>query len=88
MGVIGQNGERVSSSLDELAQAFEAVGRRVHGREVRNDGIEVLGVVLDGQRLQTRPTSKRLWRVRQAITVLLQLRAVRGDDLRVLLGHC
>ncbi|CAK0789693.1 unnamed protein product [Prorocentrum cordatum] len=59
IGVIGQNGGRVSSSLDELAQAFEAVGPRVHGREVRCDGIEVLGVVLGGQRLQTRPTSKR-----------------------------
>ena len=88
MGVIGQNGERVCSSLDELVQAFESVGLQVHGREVRSDGIEVLGVVVDGQRLQTRPTSKRLWRVRQAITGMLQLRAVRGDDLRVLLGHC
>ncbi|CAK0831367.1 unnamed protein product [Prorocentrum cordatum] len=87
-GAIGQNGERVSRSLDERAQAFEAVGLHVHGREVRSDGIEVLGVVLDGQRLQTRPTAKRLWRVRQANTGLLQLRAVRGDDLRVLLGHC
>ncbi|CAK0865732.1 unnamed protein product, partial [Prorocentrum cordatum] len=88
MGVIGQNGERVSSSLDELVQAFEAVGLRVHGREGRNGGIQVLGVVLGGQRLQTRPTSKRVWRVRQAIAGLLQLRAVRGDDLRALLGHC
>eukprot|EP00959_Pyramimonas_sp_CCMP1952_P427994 8963393-Pyramimonas_sp.AAC.1 len=67
MGVLGQNGERVSNSLDELVRAFEAVGLKVHGREVRSDGIEVLGAVLDGQRLQTRPSLKRVWRVRQAL---------------------
>ncbi|CAK0820065.1 unnamed protein product, partial [Prorocentrum cordatum] len=88
MGVLGQNGERVSNSLDELVRAFEAVGLKVHRREVRSDGIEVLGVVLGGQRLQTRPSLKRVWRVRQALVGVLQMRAVRGHDLRALLGHC
>ncbi|CAK0908876.1 unnamed protein product, partial [Prorocentrum cordatum] len=88
MGVLGQNGERVSNSLDELVRAFVAVGLKVHGREVRSDGIEVLGVVLDGQRLQTRPSLKRVWRARQALVGVLRMRAVRGHDLRALLGHC
>eukprot|EP00959_Pyramimonas_sp_CCMP1952_P227810 4763188-Pyramimonas_sp.AAC.1 len=75
MGVLGQNGERVSNSLDELVRAFVAVGLKVHGREVRSDGIEVLGVVLDGQRLQTRPSLKRVWRARQALVGVLRMRA-------------
>ncbi|CAK0866522.1 unnamed protein product, partial [Prorocentrum cordatum] len=85
MGVMGQNGELVSRSLDQLIQAL---GLEVHGREVQSDGVEVLGVVLDGKGNQTRPSMKRLWGVRQGIAGLLQLREVRGDDLRVLLGQC
>ncbi|CAK0883595.1 unnamed protein product [Prorocentrum cordatum] len=72
VGVIGQHGDRVNYSQDELLQAFEKAGLSVHGREVRSDGVEVLGVVLGGRRLEIQPSLKRLWRVRQAIVGIVQ----------------
>ena len=76
-------------ALAAAKRSFDNAGLLLHEVGVSSGVVEVLGTQLDGRRLRTSLTPKRLWRVRDGIRYALGLRGgVSGRELEVLLGHC
>ena len=51
------------------------------------DCAEALGLVIDGKRRETRPSSKRVTRLACAVKALLRRRRCTGAILEVITGH-
>ena len=60
----------------------------LHEVEIKHDGGQSLGCILDGQRQETRPTDKRFAMIRKGIRRSLRMRKLMGLQLEVIVGHC
>ena len=88
IGVVSTDGTLATMRLDEIADAYRALGLTIHEVEVTSNSLEALGVVLDFKRHQTRITQKRLWRTRGALEYCIQRGRASGMMIEVLVGHC
>ena len=87
LGVIGTDHERIVEAMEDLRVKFDGLGLELHGSEVSNGSVEALGCIIEGNRLRSRITLARLWKVHQGIEGLLRRRRCSGRALEVVLGH-
>ncbi len=67
--------------------AMRNAGLLVHEQVPACTSVETLGIEVDGSDGLVRPTSKRLWKIYQALTCLVRGRWVNIRQLRIVLGH-
>ena len=88
VGTMGNYRDQVGTAMKEVALHLDSHGLKTHEKEPATTVIEALGVELDGERHRVRLSSSRYWRLDGALRWALSRRALRGDQLEVLLGHC
>jgi len=88
IGVIGLVFDAVKGALLEVTEVFTRNHLDLHGTEVTDENVEMLGVLLDARQTCTRVLSRRAYRLRQGIAALLQRGRCSGAQLEVILGHC
>ena len=88
LGVLSTSQELVKGALDEIKSKFEARGLVLHPGEIECEHIDALGCRLSGTKRRASLKPARLWRLRQGIRYLLNLRSVSGRVVEVVLGHC
>ena len=81
LGVIGTDRERVVQAMEELREKFDDLGLELHGSQMSSGTVEVLGCTIEGDKLRSRTTTDRLWRVHQAINGLLRRGRCSGPAL-------
>ena len=86
-GCLGLNGVKVKGSMESLCQRLNDAGLTTHERQDSTGDVTVLGVDLCCTKLRTRPTGKRVWRIRSAITEFLRRERASGRETEVLIGH-
>eukprot|EP00971_Amphidinium_carterae_P089895 1779739-Amphidinium_carterae.1 len=90
LGLGNTDESAVSCEIEQVTSGFNHRGLKIHEVEIvspESGPAEALGVALDGHHLLSRPTQKRLWKVRDGIDAFLRRRAVTGRALEILLGH-
>jgi hypothetical protein len=86
LGVLSGDTELVRSALAEAELNFGADGLELHEVELKRDGGDALGIVLDGVALETRNTMQRFLRIRGGLTAILNRRRLSGWVLEVIVG--
>ena len=67
---------------------MESKGLPVHEEEFGSSHSQLLGWVIDGLRGCVEPTPKRFWRVRNALTEVLEAGRCSTRQMQKLVGHC
>eukprot|EP00435_Cladocopium_sp_Y103_P068349 s90_g31.t1 len=88
LGVIHFNKKTVEKALEQLVHVFDSRGLILHGSEVSSGEVKALGCLLEGDKMRTRLTSDRLWKVHQGISGLVLRKRCTGAALEKILGHC
>jgi hypothetical protein len=85
--VCGTDKKEVQRVRDACDAVFKEEGLLVHEQEAASPGVDTLGVVVDGKQGTVGPTSKRLWRLYQGLTALLDGFHLNSLQLSVIVGH-
>ena len=88
IGVIGDDREKVNAALGEAVALLEGQGLTCHEVSPAAAVSEALGIEFNAHLRCFRPTSRRYWRLRRAISWVLQVGVLSGRALEVILGHC
>ena len=67
LGVFGLESGSIEQAMRELTEKFNGLGLELHASEVKSGSVEALGCAVDGDKLRSRITSARLWKVHQSI---------------------
>ena len=87
LGVIGADRDQIVEAMDALRQKFDGLGLDLHGSEVSSGCVEALGCIVEGNKLRSRITVERLWKVHQGVEGLLRRRRCSGRALEIVVGH-
>ena len=88
IGALGYSQTAVDTAMSTVIHTLNACGLKTHEHVPACVKQEVLGVQLDGERLEARVTRKRIHRLRIVIDWALKRGRLRGQELGKLLGHC
>ena len=87
LGIAGTNFKHVTSTLQTAQEAFNSIGLTIHDVHHFERGGPALGVVLDGERLETVNKCERFGRLYGGITALLRRKRISVWVLETVLGH-
>ncbi len=88
LGVLHPQKESVDDVMRDLQSAFDGAGLLLHGSEVSSGATEALGCTVEGNRLRSRVSNERLWKIHHGIKALLGRGRCTGKLLEVVVGHC
>ena len=80
--------EEVQKATTKAKTEFDNVGLVIYELDVHLSGGDVLGVHLDGRRMETRNTWQRASTLRNALQAILNRQRLAGSVLEVIVGHC
>ena len=86
-GVIDLDSSRADHAMSLLSAAFIGLGFELHASEVSGGSVEALGCLIEGNKLRSRITHARLWKVHQSVEGLLRRGRCSGRALGAILGH-
>ena len=87
LGLLSFDDTLVRTKLSKTVTDFTQAGFELHEISAVTGEREALGTVLDCTGFHSRPTTKRFWNLRMAISGFLRRRRATGAVLEVLLGH-
>jgi hypothetical protein len=67
VGVIADSAAAARQKRDEACDYLDSVGLKTHERDEPSRVSDNIGIALDGQRCEARPTTKRYWKVRRCL---------------------
>ena len=88
LGVLHPQRESVEEVMRDLQAAFNGAGLLLHGSEISSGATDALGCTVEGNRLRSRVSNERLWKIHHGIKALLKRGRCTGKLLEVIVGHC
>ena len=87
LGLLAFDPDMVGTKLGKAVGDFNDAGLELHETSTGSGERDALGTVLDCSMFSSRPTTRRWWNLRMAVSVFLRRRRATGKALEILIGH-
>ena len=88
LGVLHHDRQVVEEAMAALEQSFNSAGLELHTTDISEGAVKALGCIVEGDKLRSRVSENRLWKIHKAIQALLRRKKSTGKALEIIVGHC